>query len=116
MDSKKSKKNIELIERLINHNLKIIIFFQSDLTKYKILLMVMISHYQKEDQTIEKIIEDLPKNISSRAHQLNCITDGAAKGYLLKEISKADMRKKYLRPSEELVIEFEEYINIFFDK
>ena len=78
--------------------------------------MVMISHYQKEDQTIEKIIEDLPKNISSRAHQLNCITDGAAKGYLLKEISKADMRKKYLRPSEELVIEFEEYINIFFDK
>ena len=115
MKNKDSNNKIQLIEKLLNNNLKILNFFQSDLTKYKILLMVMTSHYQKKDQTIEKIIENLPKNISSRAHQLNCITDGAAKGYLIKETSKADMRKKYLRPSEDLVFEFEKYLKIFID-
>ena len=74
MDSKKSKKNIELIEKLLSHNLKIIIFFQNDLTKYKILLMVMMGHYNNQETTIEKIIENLPLTIFSRAHKLDCIT------------------------------------------
>ena len=100
MKNKDSNNKTQLIEKLLNNYWKILNFFQGDLTKYKILLMVMTSHYQKKDQTIEKIIEDLPKNISSRAHQLNCITDGTAKGYLIKETSKADMRKKYLRPTQ----------------
>jgi len=101
---------VELLKKLLTHDLKIINFFQSDLTKYKILLVVMISYYQQENQTIEKMIQSLPKDISSRAHQLNCITDATAKGYFLKEISKSDMRKKYLKPSENLVIEFEKYL------
>ena len=101
---------IELIEKLLDHNLKLINFFQSDLTKYKILLMAMKSYYENKDQTIEKIIDNLPKDISSRAHQLNCITDATAKGYLIKEVSKSDMRKKYLKPSKNLITEFEEYI------
>ena len=112
MDSKKSKKNIELIERLINHNLKIIIFFQSDLTKYKILLMVMMGHYKNQETTIEKIIEDLSSNISSRAHKLNCLTEASARGYLIKEPSKIDLRKKNLIPSDHLTKEFEGYLKI----
>tara|TARA_B100000795_G_C22733992_1_gene412566 strand:+ start:862 stop:1209 length:348 start_codon:yes stop_codon:yes gene_type:complete len=103
----------QLLKRLLNHDLKIINFFQSDLTRYKVLLTVMMSHYQNEDHTIEKIIESLPKDISSRAHQLNCVTDATVKGFLIKEISKADMRKKYLRPSGSLIIEFEKYLNSF---
>ena len=63
-----------------------------------------------EFKTIEKIIDNLPKDISSRAHQLNCITDATAKGYFIKEVSKSDMRKKYLKPSKNLITEFEEYI------
>jgi hypothetical protein len=112
VDSKKSKKNIELIERLINHNLKIIIFFQTDLTKYKILLTVMMGHYKNQETTIEKIIENLPSTISSRAHKLNCITEASARGYLIKEPSKTDLRKKNLIPSNDLVKEFEEYLKI----
>ena len=57
--------------------------------------------------------ENLPKDISSRAHQLNCVTDATVKGYLIKEISQSDMRKKYLKPSKKLIIEFEEYLNAF---
>ena len=47
---------IKLLNQLLDHNLKIINFFQSDLTKYKILLIVMKNYYQNKMQTIEKII------------------------------------------------------------
>ena len=73
----------------------------------------MDSYYNDENKTIEKIINTLPKDISSRAHQLNCITDAAAKGYLVKETSQSDLRKKYLKASENLIIEFEKYLKIF---
>ena len=110
------KNKDRLLESLLNNNLKIINFFQTDLTKYKILLITMRSYYQNENQTIEKIIDLLPKDISSRAHQLNCITDATIKGYLIKEISKSDLRKKYLKPSDNLINEFEKYLRIFLDK
>ena len=110
MKNKDLNSKIDLLESLLNHDLKLLNFFQTDLTKYKILLIVMKSYYKDENQTIEKIIDSLPKDISSRAHQLNCITDATAKGYFLKEISKSDMRKKYLKPSENLIIEFEKYL------
>ena len=116
MKGKDSHNKIKLLENLLNHDLKLINFFQSDLSKYKILLITMKSYYQNENQTIEKIIEALPRDISSRAHKLNCITDATAKGYLIKEISKSDMRKKYLKPSNSLVKEFEEYLNSFSEK
>ena len=112
MDSKKLKKNIELIEKLISFDLKKIIFFQTDLTKYKILLMVMTGYYKNQETTIEKIIEDLPLTISSRAHKLNCITEASARGYLIKELSKTDLRKKNLIPSQNLIDEFEEYLKM----
>ena len=112
MDSKKSKKKIELIEKLISHNLKMVNFFQTDLTKYKILLMVMMGYYKDRKTTIEKIIENLPSTISSRAHKLNCITEASARGYLIKEPLRTDLRKKNLIPSNDLVEEFEEYLKI----
>ena len=114
MKNKDFNNRVQLLKKLLNQNLKIINFFQSDLTKYKILLLVMLSYYQNENQTIEKIIEGLPRNISSRAHQLNCITDATVKEYLIKETSKADMRKKYLKPSATLVVEFEVYLSSFY--
>ena len=116
MKNKDISGKTRLIESLLNHDLKLINFFQTDLTKYKILLMAMKSYYQEENQTIEKIIEDLPRDISSRAHQLNCMTDATAKGYLIKEISRSDMRKKYLKPSKDLVAQFELYLKLFLDK
>ena len=115
MDSKKSKKKIELTDKLLNQNLKLINFFQSDLTKYKILLMVMKGYYKNQETTIEKVIEDLPLAISSRAHKLNSITDATARGYLIKEISKNDLRKKNLIPSENLTKEFDEYLKTLSD-
>ena len=110
MASKNFENKVELLEKLLNQNLKLLDFFQSDLTKYKILLIVMLSHYQNKNYTIEKIIETLPKDISSRAHQLNCISDATAKGYLFKVISKSDKRKKYLKPSQDLITQVDSFL------
>ncbi len=112
MNNKNLNKS-QLLNNLLNHDLKLINYFQTDLTKSKILLITLKNYYQNENQTIEKIISLLPANISSRAHQLNCITDATAKGYLIKETSKSDLRKKYLKPSIQLVEEFEIFVKIF---
>ena len=46
---------------------------------------------KKIKKTIEKIIENLPLTISSRAHKLNYIIKASAKSYLIKELSKTNL-------------------------
>ena len=102
----------EIIEKLYDHSYKKISYFQTDITKFKIFLLVIKNYYQNKDQTIEELIDELPKDISSRAHKLNCITDATKKNYLIKETSKSDQRKKYLKPSQELLAELSEFLKI----
>jgi hypothetical protein len=102
---------IEQIEKIFNHKFKIISYFQRDLTKFKILLIVMKNYNEDKLQTIESIIEDIPKSISSRAHKLNSITEATNLNYLIKETSNSDQRKKYLKPSQALKEEFEKYLD-----
>ena len=102
---------IEQIEKIFNHKFKIISYFQRDLTKFKILLIVMKNFNEDKLQTIESIIEEIPKSISSRAHKLNSITEATNLNYLIKEISNSDQRKKYLKPSPALKDEFEKYLD-----
>ena len=106
------QKLLNQLEKLFNHNLKIISYFQNDITKFKILLAVMKNYNEDKLQTIEELVDELPKSISSRAHKLNCITDATKKNYLLKETSKSDQRKKYLKPSQELLDEFNQFLKI----
>jgi len=103
---------LEIIEKLYNHSFRQISYFQNDITKFKILLAVMKNYNEDKLQTIEELIDELPKPISSRAHKLNCITDATKKNYLVKETSKSDQRKKYLKPSQELLDELNEFLKI----
>ncbi len=103
---------IEQIEKIFNHKFKIISYFQRDLTKFKILLIVMKNFNEDKLQTIESIIEEIPKSISSRAHKLNSITEATNLNYLIKEVSNSDQRKKYLKPSLALREEFEKYLDV----
>ena len=102
---------IEQIEKIFNHKFKIISYFQRDLTKFKILLIVMKNYNEDKLQTIESIIEEIPKSISSRAHKLNSITEATNLNYLIKETSNSDQRKKYLKPSQALKEEFAKYLD-----
>ncbi len=103
---------LEIIEKLYNHSFKQISYFQNDITKFKIFLLVIKNNQLNINQTIEELIDELPKTISSRAHKLNCITDATKKNYLVKETSKSDQRKKYLKPSQELLDEFNQFLKI----
>ena len=105
------KAAIEQIEKIFNHKFKIISYFQRDLTKFKILLIVMKNYNDDKLQTIESIVEEIPKSISSRAHKLNSITEATNLNYLIKETSNSDQRKKYLKPSQTLKEEFEKYLD-----
>jgi hypothetical protein len=106
------KIDLEQIEKIFNHNFKIISYFQSDITKFRVFLLVIKNYQENINQTIEELIDELPKSISSRAHKLNCITDATKKNYLIKETSKSDQRKKYLKPSQELLEEFDQFLKI----
>ena len=106
------KSKLEIIEKLYNHSFKQISYFQNDITKLKIFLLVIKNNQLNINQTIEELIDELPKTISSRAHKLNCITDATKKNYLIKETSRSDQRKKYLKPSQELLDEFNQFLKI----
>jgi hypothetical protein len=106
------KIDIEQIEKIFNHNLKIISYFQDDVTKFRIFLLVIKNYQESINQTIEELIDELPRSISSRAHKLNCITDATKKNYLVKETSRSDQRKKYLKPSQELLDELDKFLEI----
>ena len=102
----------EIIEKLYNNSFERISYFQNDITKFKIFLLVIKNHQQNMNKTIEELVDELPKTISSRAHKLNCITDATKKNYFIKETSKSDQRKKYLKPSQELLNELDEFLKI----
>ena len=108
----KVENKLEIIEKLYNHSFKQISYFQNDITKFKIFLLVIKNHQLDLNQTIEELIDELPKTISSRAHKLNCITEATNQNYFIKEISKSDQRKKYLKPSQELLDELNEFLKI----
>ena len=103
---------LKIIEKLYNHSFKKISYFQNDITKFKIFLLVIKNHQQSIDQTIEELVDELPKTISSRAHKLNCITEATKNNYFIKETSKSDQRKKYLKPSQELLDELNKFLKI----
>ena len=106
------KNKLKLINKLFNHNFKKISYFQSDITKFKIFLLVIKNYNDNKLQTIEELIDEIPKSISSRAHKLNCITEATKNNYFIKEVYNSDQRKKYLKPSQDLIKEFEEYLKL----
>ena len=108
----KIESKLEIIEKLYNHSFKQISYFQNDITKFKIFLLVTKNHQLNSNQTIEELVDELPKTISSRAHKLNCITEATNHGYFIKETSKSDQRKKYLKPSQELLDELNQFLKI----
>ena len=89
-----NKDSLNQLEKLFNHNLKTISYFQRDLTKFKILLAVMKNFNEDKLQTIEELIEDIPKSISSRAHKLNSITEATNLNYLIKAFYEKRLQTK----------------------
>lgn len=104
---------LNFLSKLSLSNITSIKYFQVDATRYSILLIIFENFYKDLRISIEEIIELLPKDISSRAHQLGFLKEANIKGYLVKEISNSDNRVKYIRPSIGLIKDFHEHTNLF---
>ena len=109
----KKTNSIDFLLKLFDHQFKQILYFQTDLARFKIFLEVFKNFETKKIVAIEDLIEKIPKSLASRAHKLNIITDATRRGYFIKETLKSDLRKKMLVPSESLITEFNNFVKTF---
>ena len=100
----------QIFRNLINHEFKMIRYFQNSLAKYLILLKICEHYFAKDLITQEQLILSIPNNISSRSNTLNILKNARERNYISKEKVKTDSRSIAIIPSDQLVKEFEQWI------
>jgi hypothetical protein len=76
------------------------------------MLKMMESHYEgADDLNIEKLIDVIPRYLTSRVSLFNLINEAEEAGILIKTQSKIDTRKKTILPSEKFIDEYEKWLN-----
>jgi hypothetical protein len=76
------------------------------------MLKMMESHYEGvDDLNIEKLIDVIPRYLTSRVSLFNLINEAADAGILIKTKSKIDTRKKTILPSDKFIEEYEKWLN-----
>jgi hypothetical protein len=72
----------------------------------------MDSHYEGQGElNIEKLIDVIPRHLTSRVSLFNLINEAEGAGVLIKTQSKIDTRKKTILPSEKFIDEYEKWLN-----
>ena len=72
----------------------------------------MESHYEGvDDLNIEKLIDVIPRYLTSRVSLFNLINEAEDAGILIKTKSRIDTRKKTILPSDKFVEEYEKWLN-----
>ena len=105
-----SSNNWSLLSELSKAKSESINYFLKNSIRWKLLLTVLRNYYDNVNETIEHTIAEISTEESSRANNLNLINDATAKLFFLKEVSISDHRKKYLKPSSTLIVDYEIYI------
>jgi len=76
------------------------------------MLKMMESHYEGvDDLNIEKLIDVIPRYLTSRVSLFNLINEAEDAGILIKTKSRTDTRKKTILPSDKFVEEYEKWLN-----
>ncbi len=76
------------------------------------MLKMMESHYEgADDLNIEKLIDVIPRYLTSRVSLFNLINEAEDAGILIKTKSKIDTRKKTILPSDKFIEEYEKWLN-----
>ncbi len=72
----------------------------------------MESHYEGvNDLNIEKLIDVIPRYLTSRVSLFNLINEAEDAGILIKTKSRTDTRKKTILPSGKFIEEYEKWLN-----
>ena len=83
-------------------------FFRKSPSHYHMMLLVMSAHKHDQNLSVEELKTKLFK--TSRPKSAIIITEAVEKGFFYLEKTTVDQRKKYIRPTNSFVKEFDDYI------
>ena len=90
----------------------LVFLFKKNLGSWILMLKMMDSHYEgRGELNIEKLIDIIPRHLTSRVSLFNLINEAEEAGILIKTQSKIDNRKKTILPSENFIDEYEKWLN-----
>ena len=91
----------------------LVFFFKRNLGSWILMLKMMESHYEGGgvELNIEKLIDIIPRHLTSRVSLFNLINEAEEAGILIKTKSKIDTRKKIILPSDKFVEQYEKWLN-----
>ena len=83
-------------------------FFRKSPSHYHMMLLVMNAYKYSENLTVEELKTKLFK--TSRPKSAIMITEACEKNFFFLEKTSNDQRKKYIKPTESFIKEFEDYL------
>ena len=83
-------------------------FFRKSPSHYHMMLLVMSAHKVGQKLSVEELKTQLFK--TSRPKSALIINEACEKGFFFLEKTSKDQRKKYIKPSEAFIKEFNEYL------
>ena len=90
----------------------LVFLFKRNLGSWILMLKMMDSHYEGQGElNIEKLIDIIPRHLTSRVSLFNLINEAEEAGVLIKTQSMIDTRKKTILPSEKFIDEYEKWLN-----
>ena len=95
-----------------NSDFKSVKFFRKDIVSVWI-WFVVLEQYYNNNNNIENIISEIPKEYASRPTIFKIIDDAVSKKYFEKIVDKNDRRKNNLLPTSQTINEFEKWAKVF---
>ena len=90
----------------------LVFLFKRNLGSWILMLKMMESYYVGvRELNIEKLIDIIPRHLTSRVSLFNLINEAEEAGILIKTKSIIDTRKKTILPSDKFVEEYEKWLN-----
>ena len=83
-------------------------FFRKSPSHYHMMLLVMNAYKCNENLTVEELKTRLFK--TSRPKSALMITEACEKGFFILEKTSNDQRKKFIKPSQSFIEEFNKYL------
>ena len=83
-------------------------FFRKSPSHYHMMLLVMNAHKYSENLTVEELKTKLFK--TSRPKSALMINEACEKNFFFLEKTSNDQRKKYIKPTQSFIQEFEDYL------
>ena len=83
-------------------------FFRKSPSHYHMMLLVMNAHKYSENLTVEELKTKLFK--TSRPKSALMINEACEKGFFFLEKTSTDQRKKSIKPTQNFIKEFEDYL------